>query len=617
MVLDRWWARPMIRRSSDGPNDVTDTTELTRFVEETPDLAAKKLPFWERVFLLKPKIAWITIPLVAALLFGGWYVYDTKVMKGGFFRVPSREELFLYLEMPNGTDIELTSQTLYEFEKELLPIPDGVRMTARVFGIQSFIRVEFEDHMLKTEVPLHYRALLIDKADKTGGSSVFIRGFSDRPYFKGAFMGSALNSLVKITGYNSKRLMEIAEATLARAQKSRRARNARITTGAQYERIRQEEMVISIHRERLAAYGLTVLDLVTQIRRLLGVDTPWSMLIEGEHERVQLAYDDSENISYTDIAEMVIRNSDGERVRLGDLVEIENREVSRSIVRDNQKYTAYVNWEYLGTDQMRAKYIKDIIAGIDLPYGYEAEEARREFITPEESRDLKMALILALIFIFMVLAALFESIFVPILVMFSVPLALVGVVVAFWLTHWTFDSSAYIGLVLLFGIVVNNAILLVNRFRTEATLILKVKLGGDPSSRAALFPGLRKQLGGFHLWQLPGEERGRLLCRAIARATRIRLRSILLTSGTTIVGLAPLLFRISTATEDRDIWQNLALASIGGLIASTVLIILVIPPFYYYFTRLGWVLRRFWYWLKRKLKRSSPAPIPSEAPSGF
>jgi HAE1 family hydrophobic/amphiphilic exporter-1 len=235
------------------------------------------------------------------------------------------------------------------------------------------------------------------------------------------------------------------------------------------------------------------------------------MLIEGEHERVQLAYDDSENISYADIAEMVIRNADGERVRLGDLIEIENREVSRSIVRDDQKYTAYVNWEYLGTDHMRSRYIKDIIDGIELPYGYEAEEARREFLTEEEDRELRTALWLALAFIFMVMAALFESVSLPILVLMSVPMALVGVMAAFWLTHWTFDSSAYIGLILLFGIVVNNAILLVSRFRTEATLILNVKLGGDPSSQRALFPGLRKQLGGSDLWQLPAEERGGLL----------------------------------------------------------------------------------------------------------
>jgi HAE1 family hydrophobic/amphiphilic exporter-1 len=442
---------------------------------------------------------------------------------------------------------------------------------------------------------------------------VYIRGFSDRPYFKGAFGGSALNSLVKITGYNSKKLNEIADKTLARASKSRRVRNARITTGGQFERIRQHEMVVTIRRDRLAAHGFTVRDLVTQIQRLLGVDFPWSMVIEGEQERLQLSYNDSDDISYADVSEKVIRNQNGEQVRLGDLIDIEKREMSRSIVRDNQKYTAYVNWEYLGTDQMRTKYIKDIIVGVEeeLPYGYEVEEAKREFLTEEEEQELNQALWLALAFIFMVMAALFESITLPILVLISVPMAMVGVVLIFWLTSSTFDSSARIGLILMFGIVVNNAILLVSRFRTEATLIMKVKQGGDPSERLSLFPGMRKQLGGGNMYELPKDERAGLLRRAVARGTRIRLRSILLTSGTTIAGLAPLLIHLNE-TDDKDIWENLALASIGGLVASTILLIVVMPPLYYYCVRTGWTFRTFFSWLKKKLKRGGRAP--AEAP---
>jgi multidrug efflux pump subunit AcrB len=609
MVLDRWWARPHIRASRDGANDVADASALTAFVEETP--AIEDSPRWiERVFAIRPWGAWVVIPMLAGLFWWGWHVYDTKVIKGGFWRFPSQEELFLYLEMPSGTDIELTSQTLMGFENRLLPIPDGARMTSRVFGNQAVISIEFEDQLLKTPVPMHYRELLIDKADQTGGSSVFIRGFSDRPYFKGAFAGSALNSLVKITGYNSKKLNEIAEGALERAQKSRRVRNARITTGSQYERIRQEEMVISLHRDRLAAYNLTVIDLVGQVRRLLGVDIPWSMLIDGEQERVQLAYEDSDNISYADINDMLIRNPQGEQVRLGDLISIDRREVSRSITRENQKYTAYVNWEYLGTDQMRMRYIKDIIAGIELPYGYEAEESRQEFLSEEEEEEIGLMVWLSLAFIVFVMAALFESIGLPILVLTSVPMALVGVAVAFWLTHSTFDSSGQIGLILLFGIVVNNAILLVSRFRTEASLILKARIPGDPSERASLFPGMRKQLGCIDLWQLDAGERCLALRRAIARATRIRLRSILLTSGTTIAGLAPLLVHLRD-TADKDIWENLALASIGGLVASTVLLVLALPPLYYYCVRVRWLWRRFWGWMCSKLRRRSAAAAES------
>ena len=613
-VLERFWARPMAREGADGDNDVTDPAALSKFVEEEPAHLDERPPLIERMFSFNQRIAWFILPLCAAIFFAGWQVWDTKIIKGGFWRFPEQEVLFLYLEMPSGTDIKLTSETLLEFETLLVPLPEGSRMTSRVFGTQAIINVEFEDKVKKTEVPMYYRTLLIDKADQMAGTSVFIRGFSDRPYFKGAFGGSSLNSLVKITGYNSKRLGKIAETTLARVERNRRARNARITTGSQFERIRQEEMIINVHRDRLAAHDLSVLELVGQVRRLLGVDTPFTMLIEGEQERVQLSYDDADNISFTDVAEMTIRNAGGEQIRLGSLIEIELGEVSRSITRENQKYTVHVNWEYLGTEQMRVKFIKDILAGIELPYGYEAEEATREFLTQEEEEELGMAVWLALAFIFFVLAALFESVSLPILVLVSVPMALVGVVVTFWLTQSTFDSSARIGLILLFGVVVNNAILLVSRFRTESSLILKDKLGGDPTERAALFPGLRKQLGGSDLYALDRKERPGLLRRAVSRATHVRLRSILLTSGTTVAGLAPLLIHLQE-TEDKDIWENLALASIGGLVASTILLIFVMPPLYYYCIRTTWVVRRFFAWIWSKIRRTkrevdAPAPEP-------
>ena len=87
-------------------------------------------------------------------------------------------------------------------------------MRSTTFDYRGFIRVEFEDELLETVYPTLYRETWVELADRTGGISIFIRGFADQPYFKGPFSGSSLNSLVKITGYNSKELNEIANSTL-------------------------------------------------------------------------------------------------------------------------------------------------------------------------------------------------------------------------------------------------------------------------------------------------------------------------------------------------------------------------------------------------------------------
>ena len=603
MVLHQVWARPLVKKLPDGTRDVVDPHELEALIAEAP-ATKDRVTRLDRFYVGLQRGWWVVVPLTLAIFAGAWWVYDAKVIKGGFWKFPEEEELFLYLEMPSGTDLELTSETLRGFENQLLPIPDGVRMSARAFGNQGIVRVEFEEKLRKTPLPFHWRELLIAKADETGGSSVYLRGFSDRPYFKGAFGGSALNSLVKITGYNSKKLNEIADGALGRIEKSRRVRNARVTTGSQFERTRQEEMVIKIRRERLAAHDLTVLDLTAQIRRMLGVDIPWTMLIDGDQERVQLSYADAKNISYADIAQLVVRNPAGEQVRLGDLIDIQSRDVSPTITRENQKYTTQINWEYLGTDQMRQKFIKDILAGIRLPYGYKAEEARQEFLTQEEEEEIGLALWLSVAFIFIVLAAMMESLSLPLLILLSIPMALVGVAVIFWLTHSVFDSSARIGLVLLFGVAVNNAILLISRYRVEAKLILKSRLGSDPELTTSLFPPLRRNVGGSDLWVLPKEERVGLLKRAVARGSRVRFRSILLVSGTTVIGLVPLLVHMNE-TADKDIWENLSLANVGGVASSTILILLVTPTLYTLSIRLGWQLRTFAAWAKRKASRRS------------
>ena len=625
VVLNQVWVPRLLRRQSAGESGDRELAagELDTYVDEIPDLdqAPRGLERW---------LGWnlrlwpVLVPGLVAICFWGWSVYQNDVVKGGFWSLPDQEKLIFYMRMAEGTDVRVTSETMLAFEERLLPIHEGAEMRATVFGAQAYMEVEFDDYLLTTGIPLLYRSLLVELADETGGTAIFISGFDEAPYFKGNLRGSALNSLVKITGYNSKRLTQIAEQTLAKVERNRRVRNPRITGSERFGRSTNEETVISLDREVLADHGLTVLEVVSTVRRLLGLDTPWSMLVEGEQQRVRLEFEGADSFDVSSLLAEVIKDPRGGSVQLGELVTLETVPLSDTIERENQRYTMLVNWEYVGTNHMRLSYIDTIIETMDLPYGYAAEEAQQQFLTEEEESDLLLTTILAAVFILMVLMALFESFTLPFLVLTSLPMALVGVFVIFDKAGTAFDSSAQIGLVLLFGVVVNNAILLVSRFRTEVALVLRARLGGDPERDAALFTGSRRPLGGGDLYFLPRPERLDLLRRAVALGTRIRLRSILLTSGTTIIGLLPLLVQVERVprelfgielpfrlqwldTSNQDIWQNLALTSIGGLISSTVLIILTLPALYYASVQLGWALRTLGRWTTSLFTRRTSA----------
>lgn len=141
-------------------------------------------------------------------------------------------------------------------------------------------------------------------------------------------------------------------------------------------------------------------------------------------------------------------------------------------------------------------------------------------------------------------AALYESFVTPFFVLLAVPLSLIGVFVAFIAAKAPFDPTAYIGVILLSGIVVNNAILLVDHI------------------------GLRRR-------------QGLGLREAVLRGTRDRVRPIVMTTATTVFGMLPLLLIGSKAAE-RQIWSSLALCTVGGLTTSTLLILVVIPVLYYH-----------------------------------
>ncbi|HAC16537.1 MAG TPA: hypothetical protein DCE78_11425, partial [Bacteroidetes bacterium] len=156
-------------------------------------------------------------------------------------------------------------------------------------------------------------------------------------------------------------------------------------------------------------------------------------------------------------------------------------------------------------------------------------------------RDFNMAIIMALILIYMVMAAQFERFLDPLIVMFSVPLAIVGVVPTMLITGTTLNMQSLMGIVMLIGIVVNNAILLIDYIN------------------------------------LMRREHGMDLIPAVIEAGKLRLRPILMTTSTTVLGLLPLSFGFGTGGE---LQASLARVVIGGLTASTLITLVFIPVVY-------------------------------------
>jgi HAE1 family hydrophobic/amphiphilic exporter-1 len=308
------------------------------------------------------------------------------------------------------------------------------------------------------------------------------------------------------------------------------------------------EVEVAIDRFKTSYYNVTVESIINQIKSYLSGSAAGSFEKEGEMKDITIKLGD---LSLHQLNDLLI-TAGSVKVPLSELAAIKTIVSPREITRRNQARTCYI---YANVNARSAfdKVIKSAEASLKevaLPMDYKMAFTGEELKRKESMSNLSFALILSLILVFMVLAAQFESIIQPFVIMLTIPLAGVGTVLTFFFLGKTMNMMAYIGIIMLGGIAVNNAILLIDRINQ-----------------------LRES--GFHKME------------AIVLAGSQRIRPILMTSLTTILALLPLTIGIGDSASLR---APMALAVIGGMVSSTLLTLVVIPCVY-------WVFDSFSKWL--------------------
>ena len=308
------------------------------------------------------------------------------------------------------------------------------------------------------------------------------------------------------------------------------------------------ELAIQVDRPKAALLGLSVTDVADAIRTNVG-GTQAAFFRDAGNEYpiiVRLREEDRERVS--DINDVLVSSPTGQVLQAKTLLNVRPQAGPTEIQRKNQERIIRVTAEPETALSDAIAAVQTQLAGVQVPTGFqmgfgaEAEEQARAF------NELQMMLILAIVLVYAVMASQYESLRDPFIIMFSVPLAAIGVVLALKLTGTTFSLQAYIGVIMLAGIVVSNAILLV-----DYTNILR---------RRDKMP----------------------LREAVETAGRTRLRPILMTSLATILGLVPMALGIG---EGAELQAPLARVVIGGLTASTLITLVFVPTVYTIFEE-GW-----------------------------
>ncbi len=315
----------------------------------------------------------------------------------------------------------------------------------------------------------------------------------------------------------------------------------------------QREIQVSIDRVRAAAIGLTT----REIADAIGIAMRGQNLREFRGDlgevAVRLAFRESDKQSIDQLADLPLYTADGRRITLGTVASFRIA-TSPATIQRTDRQTAVILSANLTDDEsletVRPR-VEALMEEFDLPPGYSWKFGRGFDRQDETQQMMATNIILGIACIFLVMAALFESLLLPFsIILGSIVFSVFGVFLLFAATGTTFSFMASIGIMILIGVVVNNGIVLVDHINN-----------------------LRQE-------GLPRNE-------AIVEAGRDRLRPILMTVATTIVGLAPLAISTTQIGGDGPPYFPMARAIIGGLAFSTVVSLLVVPAFYAYFDTLA------------------------------
>ena len=343
--------------------------------------------------------------------------------------------------------------------------------------------------------------------------------------------------IIEVLGFDLDILQGIAEQVLAVVNTTPGAVDAEIGRDPGRPEIRVE-----IDRTKAAAHGLDVAQVANGVRTLFYGATATMYRESDEDYDVVLRLDEPFRQTVADIAQAEIALPNGSRIRLDSVANVVERLGALQIDRRNQERMIQVTADVFGRSSgevvrdLRRRLGEEVPlpSGIGIHFGGTAEDQEESF------RQMGLMLVLGILLVYMVMAAQFESLLDPFLILFSIPFAFTGVAISLTVLRLTVSIMSYIGMILLVGVVVNNAIVLIDYVN-----LLRA--------------------------------RGQGLSEAIVHAGRSRLRPVLITTLTTSLGMLPM---ILSRGEGAATWKPMAATIVGGLTFSMLITLVLVPTLY-------------------------------------
>lgn len=453
------------------------------------------------------------------------------------------------LSLPAGANVDRTKEIAKRFQAKLeKDFPEVKQFTYDVgvpgddsdnsFAMMNASGSNYMSFRIKlTDVEKRKRDMfeIADELRKEIASYTEVEKFSVSAGGQGGMTsGSTID--VEIFGYDFETTEKIAQTIKSEMEKIQGLKDVAIDRDEYVPQLQ-----VDFDREKLALNGLNVATASTYVRNRMNGMTASVFREDGEEYKIKVRNDRSHRSSVEDIENILIYNTQGKAVRLSEVAKVVERQAPPSIKRQDRERVVKVSATLYGTTlDVAAAGIQSVIDKMDIPTEIGTKIGGSMEDQQESFSDMGMLLILILMLVYIVMAAQFESLRYPFIIMFSIPFAFVGFILSLFITGETINLMSLIGAIMLVGIVVKNGIVLVDYINLN-------------------------------------RERGMGISQAVILGGKSRLRPVLMTSMTTILGMVPMSLGIG---EGSELWQPMGIAIVGGLTVSTLVTLVIIPTVY-------------------------------------
>jgi HAE1 family hydrophobic/amphiphilic exporter-1 len=357
----------------------------------------------------------------------------------------------------------------------------------------------------------------------------------------GSFGGSTVD--VEVYGYNIPQTNIVAEQLAEKIKTIQGCKDVKISRAKS-----KPELQIIFDQNKMSSNGLNTAMVSMAVKNRVDGLTATRLRQFGDEYDVVVRFKKSDRSTLTDIENIGITNPMGQVIRLGEIAQIKEYWSPPNIERKRKERIVRVSFTPYKRSLTDIQIdVQKAIDGTTMPAGVMVQISGAIKEQMDAAMDIALLMAISLILVYLIMASQFESLKMPFIIMFSIPFAFSGVAIALYISNTTLSVISGIGAVMLIGIVVKNAIVLVD------------------------FINLMR-------------ERGHELYEAIAISGRSRLRPVLMTSATTILGMLPLAMSKGSGSE---LWSPMGVAVIGGLVFSTMVTLVIVPVVYTIFAKRG------------------------------